>query len=208
VMYRKQNYFTYLFHFTSTRVNVLKCLGKNEEAGKLIQEALEIRELRTEPEHETMLLRSLADTQFLAGDNVKAVNTIAELKQSAGYELFSEEARMFLDVFEIVVQFEAGNPEFLANGYSSLKKNYRKALKSELHERVGLFIELLLKVGSSTAVTKKSALKAQLGALQAMFGPREHGNNEIILYDVYLLSKINDEPYYKLFLDKLGKMKP
>ena len=66
-MYKRQNYNTYLFHYTNTRINVWKCLGKTKESGALITEALASKELRSEPEHELYLMRSLADQQFHPG---------------------------------------------------------------------------------------------------------------------------------------------
>jgi tetratricopeptide (TPR) repeat protein len=207
VMYRKQNYFTYLFHYTNARINVLKCLGRNDEAGKLIQEALEIRELRSEPEHEALLVRSLADFQFLKADYAAASKTITDLKKMAGYELFSQAAKMFLDVFEMVVKLETGDTAFAVNTYSAFKKNYRKLLKSELHERVTLFIELLLKVCAATEKGKAASLKGQLVKLQELIGENEHGSNEIILYDLFLVAKTGGRSYYDLFLQKMGRIK-
>jgi hypothetical protein len=207
VMFRKQNYFTYLFHYTNVRINVLKCLGKNAEAGKLIQEALETRELRAEPEHEAYLMRSQADYQFLQGDYAGALESIAHVKRLEGYESMTHETKLFLDVFELAVKLEAGDFSFVADGHSRLKKAYRKLMKDERHARVSLFVELLTKVSAAIEHGKKPALKGQLDKLKEMFHESEHGNNEIILYDLYLKAKIAGTSYYELFVQKMSQYK-
>jgi hypothetical protein len=203
VMYRKQNYFTYLFHYTNVRINVMKCLGKNKEAGELIREALATRELRAEPEHEAYLLRSLADYQFLSQDYAAAIDTLALLKKAAGYEQLTEDARMYLDVFEMVVHQAAGDVAFPANEFSNFKRSYRRLLKEERHARVALFLELLLKVCAAQEKGKSANIKTQLPRLQELFNDGEHGNNEIILYDVLLEAKVYGRDYYEFFLQKI-----
>ncbi len=207
VMYKKQNYVTYLFHYTNARIETYKCLGKNEEAGRLIEEALATRELRAEAEHEAFLIRSLADQQFLKGDFKAAVATINSIKKLPGYELFTEEARMYLDVFEMAVRLDAGETDFAAKEYSNFKKNYRKLLKADKHERVSLFVEMLVKVCAAFEKGKTPSLKHQLPRLQEMFGQGEHGNNEIILYDLYMLAKTTGQAYDTLFVQKMAKLK-
>jgi hypothetical protein len=206
VMYKKQNYYTYLFNYTNVRTNVLKCLGRNDEAGVLIRQNLLVRELRSDAENLAHLTLDLADHQFLSRDFAAAAATIADLKKLEGYDLLSDQARMFLDVFEMVVQLELEKYDFPAQAFLSLKKNYRKLLKQPSHERVTLFVELLIKVAASLEKGKTPALKAQFGRLQELFRENEHGSNEILLYDLYLQAKSTDGNYYELFVQKMRRL--
>ena len=205
-MFRKQNFQTYFFHYTNARINTLKSLGKNEAAIVLIQEALGMREMRTEPEKEAFLTISLADSQFLHGEYKAAVGTIAALKGLAGYELLQTDIHMFVDVFEMVVRLEAGDAEFAINAYDAFKKNYRKSLKLDRHERVGLFVDLLIKVCTAQLKGKSASLKNQLPKLRELFAEGEHGTNEIIVYPIYLDAKLTGRSYYGLFLEKMSKL--
>lgn len=206
VMYRRQNFVTYLFHFTNARINVMKCLGQNEASAAVIHDALQMRELRTSPEHEVYLMRSLADQQFLSGKHKEAAATLAGIPKLEGYEAMSEESKMFLAVFEMVVRYEAGDVAYVEATYALFKKAYRRLLKSELHHRVALFSELFVKFATEGSNTKVlNAVKSQLPKLQSLFHAGEQGSNEIILYDLYLQSKVQSGSYYELFLAQMTK---
>jgi hypothetical protein len=203
-MYRRQNYYTYLFHYTNTRINVLKALGKTNEAGELIMEALGTKELRSEPEHELYLMRSLADQHFILRDYAQALQVLAGIKKLPGYRLLQDVSSMYLELFEMVVHVDNGNYGFLPEHLKDFKKSHRKLLKSSLHERVSLFLEILEKINTAAEKGKLANLKQQLPQLQTMFADGEQGGNEIILYDVYAQAKASGANYYDLFLNRLG----
>jgi hypothetical protein len=203
-MYRRQNYFTYLFHYTNTRINVWKCLGKIKEAGNLIAESLATKELRSEPEHELYLMRSLADQHFNLREYSQALEILETIKKLPGFRLLGDEARMYLDLFEMVVNVDAGHYDFVPAHAREFRKNYRKLLKSALHERVALFLEMLEKINTAAEKGKLPNLKQQMPQLQTMFLEGEQGGNEIIMYDVYAEAKATGANYYDLFLNRLG----
>jgi hypothetical protein len=205
-MYRKQNYFTYLFHFLNTKINVAKCLGNFEEAADLIREGLAVKELRSEPSHETFLMRSQADLQFLTGDYKGADETVQGIKKLAGYRLLNEDAAMYLDIFQFVLRLELGDHEFISQNFKPLCKTYKKALKNPLHERINIFLEILEKLNKAADKGKKANIGTLSENLKAHFPGNEPGGNEIFLYDLFVEAKAKDQSYASLFVSRMKQL--
>lgn len=204
-LYKKQNYFTYLFNYLNTRINVAKCLGDHKLASSLIDEGLNTKELRSDPMHEVYLMRSRADQEFMMGDAKSASTTIEKLKKLQGYRLLDETANMYLDIFEVVVRFEIGDHTFVLQNYKPLKKTHRALLKALEFERVNFFFELLVKMSKAADSNQQVHLKAPLATLSAFYeGSPAHGSNEIILYDVYIEARLKGKAYKDLFLEKMN----
>lgn len=203
-LYNKQNYFTYLFNFYHTRINVLKCIGKIEEAGNLIDEALGKKELRSNALNEVYLLRSLADQQFVTQRFAEAVKTLDGLKRTEGFGQLSEEVRMYIEVFELVNMYEAGQYTLVDQTLKPVRKLYKQAMKQEVNERTERFLDLLQRMNTAELEGKRVSLRAAYKGLEPYFeGVAEHGGNEIILYGLYILSKVEKKPYYDLFVEEM-----
>lgn len=206
-LYRRQNYFTYLFHFLNTRINVAKCLGDLETAGKLINDGLKTKELRADPSHEIFLMRSLADLQFLQGSPGAAAQTVLAIKKLAGYRLLDPNACLYLDIFEMVVNLEAGNFAFIDTNFKGIKKAHKALLKDPQNERVLFFFELLDRMNKAAEKGKQIFLKQPLATLSEFYaGTLAHGNNEIVLYDVFVEAKYKDTSYTDLFSARMKSL--
>jgi hypothetical protein len=203
-LHGKQNYHTYLFNFYHTRSNVLRCLGRMEEAGGLILEALGKKEIRSNPLHEVYLLRSLADQQFSMQQFPEAVKTLAQVKAADGYQLLSGDVQLYVEVFELVNLYEAHQYPLVETLLRPLRKQFKQVLKEEPSERTDRFLDLFSRMNTAEIEDKRVSLKAAYKGLEPYFeGPAEHGNNEIILYGLYVLSKIEKRPYYELFVERM-----
>lgn len=203
-MHGKQNYHTYLFNFYHTRINVLKCLGRLEEAGALLDEALAKKEMRANPLHEVYLLRSLADQQFSMQQFPEALATCAQVKAADGYRQLGDDVQLYMEVFELVNFFEAKRFAEVDTHMRPLRKQFKQALKDEPNERTDRFLDLLGRMATAELEDKRVSLRAAYKGLEPYFeGPAEHGNNEIILYGLYILSKLEKRPYYEMFAERM-----
>ena len=218
-MHGKQNYHTYLFNFYHTRINVLKCLGRLEEAGVLLDEALAKKELRANPLHEVYLLRSnsidngqddsQADQQFSKELFPEALKTIAQVKAADGYRQLGDDVQLYVEVFELINCFEAKQYAEVDTRLRPMRKQFKQVLKDEPNERTDRFLDLLGRMATAEMEEKRVSLRAAYKGLEPYFeGPAEHGNNEIILYGLYILSKLEKRPYYEMFVERMQSAIP
>jgi hypothetical protein len=205
-MHHKQNYFAYLFNYINSNINVAKSLGKIKEADTLISEGLASKELCAVPEQELYLMCSLADQQFLLRQYPKALATIQAVRKLQGYRQVDEELRLYIEVFEMVLQLECKNSQIMPDRFSEIKKAYRQILKSEKHEATLLFMELLVKIGAALDRGKQPNISKLVSQLGTMVKEDDHGANSIINYNIYAQAKAADNDYYTLFLEHMQKL--
>lgn len=204
-MFRKQNYLTYAFNYYNVKVNILKCIGKSEEAEEEIREALSINEVKNVPTNEVFLLISLADQQFNNGDFAGAIATTKKVRAHKSYSLLSSLHSMFFDVFALVLHFEEGDLTYYDKNIKAFRKTYKSILKRPVQDRTVRFLELLGRLYNAAIEDKRVSIKSAYKGFKDMFGDYEHGDNEIILYDTYLLSKRDERSYYELFSEKMDR---
>jgi hypothetical protein len=204
-MHHKQNYFAYLLYFINSSINVSKYLGKSDKSGQLIHEALNTKELRMKSDFEFFLMRSLADQHFLIGEYSKALQTMQEAKKLDGYKAQEDEIKMYCTIFELLLRMECGQYSFIPEEYSEFKKTYRRFLKTEEHQSVSLFLEILVKINSALEKGKLPNLKKMIHELDAICKDEELGGNSIINYAIYANAKAKGIDYYQLQLDTISK---
>ena len=207
-MYGKQNYFTYLFNYYNIKINLLKAQGKLPAAAKLIREALAQKEIRNRGDNHIFLLRSLADHQFNSQRFQDAVGTLARLKAEPAYKKMDDEIRMFVEIFEMITHLEAGDLSHIPNSFKLFKRSFRATLKSEEHIGTKKFLDILVRMNTSLAEGKKLSLKMALKSYKALVSESEYGDNQIVMYDLYLQARLEDRPYYDLFLDNIRQKSP
>jgi hypothetical protein len=202
-MYSKQNYSTYLFNYYNIKINLLKAQGKLPEAAKLIREALAQKELRNRGDSHIFLLRSMADHQFNSQRYQDAVGTLARLKAESSYKKMDEEIRLFVEIFEMITHFEAGDTAHIQNNFKLFKRSFRQTLKSEEHAGTRKFIDILVRMNTSQAEDKNLSLKTALKSYKSLVSESEYGDNQIVMYDLYLQARLEERPYYELFLENI-----
>lgn len=207
-MYSKQNYFTYLFNYYNIKINLLKAQGKLPEAAKLIREALSQKELRTSGDNHIFLLRSLADHQFNSQRFQDAVGTLARLKAEPAYKKMDHEIRMFVEIFEMITHLEAGDLKHIPNNFKVFKRSFRATLKAEDHAGTKKFLDILLRINTSRVEGKKLSLKTALKSYKALVSESEYGDNQIVMYDLYLQSLLEGRPYFELFQENIRQKTP
>ncbi|MEM0996453.1 MAG: hypothetical protein AAGN35_05215 [Bacteroidota bacterium] len=200
-LFNKQNYFTYLFNYYNIKINLLKANGDAKGVEKIIRAALDQKEIRSRGDNVCYLLRSLADHQFNSQRFQDAVSTIARLKAESSYEKLNQEVRLFIEIFEMINHFEAGDHAFMENNFKEFKRSFRALLKQEENAPTKRFLEILQRMNTAAVEGRKVSLRAALKGYKEMTSESEYGDNHIIMYDLYLQSRLEGRPYYELFLE-------
>lgn len=204
LMHSKQNYFAYLFYYTNTSVNVLKCLGKTDAAGQLLQEALATKEIRSNPEAELYLVQSLADQMFIVGNHAQALAMLKDSRNLAGYRMVHDEIRMGVEIYELVASMECGSYAEVESRVAEIRKSYKKLLKSEDHQSADVFLDILPKISAAVEKGKQPRIQKQVETLRGLIKPSQLGGNLNLSYAHYAESKLTGKNYYALFLQSVG----
>ncbi len=206
--YKKQNFNEFGFHYFLTSVYNLKLSGELNLAGDRLAEAFRHREIFQQEIHELYLLISLADQHFSSQVYTEALATIEQVLKHKSFSFLDEEVRFYVHVFQLVNQYESGAYKQVEKSYQSLRKRFKPILKDEFYARSTRFLEILMRLNRAEIEGKKVFLKSAYQHFSNDFPPAEIGSNQIIQYEVYLQSKLNEESYYALLLKMVQKKKP
>lgn len=209
-LYDRQNYNQYAFFYYSSSAYCLKLMGKLDESGEVLKEAFTQKELLKNETHELYLLLSLADQHFSQMLFPQALDTITRIIEHKNFAFFDEELRFFIHVFEMVTLFEAGEYEQVNQRYKAFRKTYKRFLKDEFYTQTLKFMEIVVRMNTAQLEGKKVFLKSAYKGYISEFPKSEIGDNKVILYEVYLKSKLDQRPYYELLMEevrrRIGKM--
>ena len=204
-MYDKQYYNQYAFFYYSAHVYALKLSGKLDESGELLKDALAQKDLMKNDTHELYLLLSLSDQYFSQSLFPQSLDIIKKISSHKSFNLFDEELRFFIHIFEIVSLYEASQHSKVDQKYKSLKKTYKHFLKDDFYSDARKFLEIIIRMNTAAIEGRKVFLKSAYKGYVAEFSRSEIGDNQVILYDVYLKSKLEQRPYYELLVEEVNK---
>jgi hypothetical protein len=196
--YQHQNYQEYAFHYYSTLVFTLKQRGDLAEAERLLSEALQQEDILIEEPYRLYLLISQADLYFLQERYPEALATLTHIEADDSYAQLDEEIQLYIQVFTLVNQYEAGQYEEAEVTYKAIRRQFRSLLRDEFYARVRRFLDLMMRLVAAATEQKGLHLRTIYRNFSREFGPSEIGSNQIILYDVYLQSKAEAQPYADL----------
>lgn len=209
LMYDRQNFNELSFHYYAPKVYNLKLMGELDEAGEVLKEALHHKEILQNELHELYMLISLSDQYFSQGLHSKAADVIRKIKAHSGVGYLDEELRFYVAIFEIVNLFEARAYQDAQKLNKALRKRYKHFLKDEFYSKAQKFLELVVRLINAELEGKKVFLKAAYKNFIETFPKSEIGENQIILYEVYLLSKLSEEKsYYELLCEEVKTKLP
>lgn len=208
-MYDKQNFNELSFHYYAPKVYNLKLMGELDEAGEVLKEALRHKEILQNELHELYMLISLSDQYFSQKLHSKAADMIRRIKAHAGVGYLDEELRFYVAIFEIVNLFEARAYEEAQKLNKALRKRYKTFLKDDFYTKAQKFLELVVRLITAEIEGKKVFLKAAYKNFVETYPKSEIGENHIILYEVYLQSKLSEEKsYYELLCEEVKTKLP
>ncbi len=203
--FKKQNYNEYAFHYFSAKVFNLKHKGHIAEAATWLQEALDQPDILLQPTYEAYLLISLADQLFCQQQYQPALQALQQLDQHPGFQLMAEEIQFFVAVFKIVNLFCLADHAETELQVKELRKQHKKLLKDEFYAKADRFLDLLSRMNAAGAEGKRMQLRAAYEGFLRDFPPSEIGGNEIIIYELFLQSRLDDQTsYYTLLQARAG----
>jgi len=204
-MYKKQNFNEYAFYFYGNNAYTLKLLGELDKAAQTLKEAFSHKEIFQNEVYELYLLLSLADQYFSQHEFEKAAEVLKKITAHKGFSYLDEEVRLYIKIFEVVNSFEAGNYQYAEQCFKAIKKSFRSLLKDDFYQKPKKFLEILMRLNSAAMEGRKVFLKAAYRNFVSDFPASEIGDNQIILYEVYLKSKLEEKSYYKLLCEEVAK---
>jgi hypothetical protein len=196
--YQSQNYQEFAFHYYSTRVFTLKHQGALPEADQLLRQALKQEDILIEKPYEIYLKISQADLLFLQGDYEAALDKVSRLQAHGSFAQLDEEMQLYLAVFGLINRYEAGQYVEAEVAYKEMRREHRALLRDEFYAHVRRFTDILMRLITAATDDKGMHLRATHRNFVRDFGPSEIGSNQIILYDVYLQGKAEEQPYAEL----------
>ena len=204
-MYGKQNFNQFAFYYYSAIVYCLKLTGRLDEAGDVAREAISYNIQLQNETNQLYLQLSLADQYFSQSLFPQALEVLKKVIKHKNFSFFDEELRFYIHIFELVNSYEAGTYERTNELYKKLKKSFKHFLKDDFYGKARKFVELVMRLNQAEIEGKRVFLKSAYKNFVADYHKSEIGDNQIILYEVYLQSKLEERPYYELLCEEVEK---
>lgn len=205
-MYKKQNFNEYAFYFYGNNAYTLKLLGELDKAAASLKEAFNQKEIFQNEVYELYLLLSLADQYFSQNKFEEAAEIVKKITGHKGFSYLDEEVRLYIKIFEVVNSYEAQHYSYTETCYQSIKKSFRSLLRDEFFQKPRKFLEIVMRLNTAAIEGRNVFLKAAYRNFVSDFPASEIGDNQIILYEVYLKSKLEeDTTYYELLCKEVEK---
>ncbi len=204
-MFKKQNFNEFAFYYYTSSVYTLKLLGRLDKAGQTLDEAFSYKEILQNDISELYLLISLADQYFSESCYDRAKETLEKIISHSGFNVLDEELRFYIHIFEIVNAYEAKDFELADTRYRLLRKQFRYLLKDEFYAKAKRFIDLVMRMNTAAIEGKRVFLKAAYKNFVNEFQGSEIGDNQVIIYETYLKSKLEEKSYYDLLVDEVSR---
>jgi len=204
-MYDRQNFNQYAFHYFSAKIYCFKLTGRLDEAGEALKEALSHNAILEDERTHLYLRLSLVDQYFCQMLFPQAIEVLKKITQHKKFNLFDEELQFYIYILEIVNSYEAGTYDRTTQLYKKIRKSFKKFVKDDFYAKANKFLEIVMRLNQAAIDGKRVFLKSAYKNFISEFPKPEIGDNQIILYEVYLLSKLEERPYYDLLLEEVEK---
>ncbi len=205
LMYDKQNFNQFAFFFYSAKIYCFKLTGRLDEASDISKEALSHNAILKNETNQLYLQLSMADQYFSQMLFPQALELLKKVISHKNFSYFDEELQFYVHIFEIVISYEAGNYQKTTQLYKKLRKNFKRFIKDEFYAKAYKFLEIVIRMNQAEIEGKRVFLKSAYKNFVSEYPKSEIGDNQIILYEVYLLSKLEERPYYELLLEEVPK---
>lgn len=204
-MYHRQNYQEYVVYYYNAKINNQKLLGDLEGASVTLKNALQHKEILQNNLNELIFMISLADQYFCQNLYIHAIDTLQKLKTHKKFAQLSDEIRYYLVIFEMICQFEAKNYGQITHLFQAIKTEFKAIWKDESYDRSHKLVEILMRMTQAAIDGKKTFIKSAYKSFLEEYGSSEVSDNHIIMYELYLQSKVEEKEYYTLLCEFVGK---
>ena len=155
--------------------------------------------------HSIFLYLNLATSYYCSGDVDKALDYLKEILAYDTYKKLSIEWQFAVSFVEIILRIESEDFDYVSHRLAETKRVFRTALKTEAYEKERDFLDILKEIVSNPQPfkSKKFITKATKFITKANTKAFELASNEGINYQIWLESKIHNQDYYKILLEKI-----
>jgi hypothetical protein len=88
---------------------------------------------------------------------------------------------------------------------AEIRKMFRNQLKDDEYRREAKFLQILLRINKGVTTDLNVNLMEAYKQFTASYPPSEVGGNEIIMYENYLQSKLEERPYYEIYCQEIAR---
>lgn len=203
-MYKKQNFNEFAFYYYTSNVYTLKLLGHLDQAGNTLKEAFNHKEILQNEISELYLLISLADQYFSEERFEEAKEVLNKIISHRGINSLDEELRFYIHIFEVVNAYEAKAYDLAESRHKHMRKAFRNLLRDDFYAKARRFLEVVMRLNTAAVEGKKVFLKSAYKNFANDFPRSEIGDNQVIIYEVYLKSKLEERSYYQLLCEEVN----
>lgn len=190
--------------YAAVRAGVAALTGRNAEAIKLMESALEHRVDTTEISEWLNNQLNLAVYYFQA-DNFRKCNRTLQLIEGNHDYLVNEMGLEWCfkkNMIELIVQYELGNEDISLKSCDRIKLLYGEMLGQAMYQRVGIFLEFIRRmIKDPNIVTTPEFLADVKNAQLAWPGYKE--DVQAITFFCWLRSKMTMRQYYEVLLERM-----
>ncbi|MBL0316468.1 MAG: hypothetical protein IPP69_12075 [Flavobacteriales bacterium] len=190
--------------YAAVRAGVAALTGRNAEAIKLMESALEHRVDTTEISEWLNNQLNLAVYYFQADNFRKSNRTLQQIEGEHDY-LVNEMGLEWCfkkNMIELIVQCELGNEDIALKSCDRIKLLYGEMLGQSMYKRVGIFLEFIRHmIKDPNIVTTPEFLADVKNAQLAWPGYKE--DVQAITFFCWLRSKMAQKSYYEVLLERL-----
>lgn len=202
-MFKKQNYNEFAFYYFGNNAYTLKLLGELDKASKTLDDAFNQKEVLQNEVYEMYLLLSRADQYFSQEMYQEAGDLVKKVTGHPGFKYLDEEVKLYVRIFEIVNSYEAEDYQYADKVYSKAKRSFRALLRDDFFKKPRKFLDIIMRLNTAAIEGKNVFLRAAYRGFISEFPPSEIGDNQIILYEIYLQAKLENKSYYRLLVNKV-----
>ncbi|MEL6195114.1 MAG: hypothetical protein AAFR66_23855 [Bacteroidota bacterium] len=147
---------------------------------------------------------SLGDQYFSQELFSQAKEVLKKITTHKGFSFLDEELRFYILIFEVVNAYESKDYKFAEVRYKYIRKVFRHFLKDDFYSKAVKFLDIVMRMNTAAMENKKVFLKAAYKNFTSEFSNSEIGDNQVIIYETYLQSKLEEKSYYQLLVEEVG----
>ncbi|MEO0473110.1 MAG: hypothetical protein AAF206_26075, partial [Bacteroidota bacterium] len=138
----------------------------------------------------------------------KALDAVGQIRSHKGFQVLDEELRLFVTIFQIVNLYEDGQYKSAETQFKKLRKTYKTLLKEPFYAKAKKFLDIVMRLNRAAIEGKSVFLKSAYNHFVKDFPSSEVGDNQIIMYELYLAAKLEDDKtYYQMLCEAVDKIR-
>ncbi|MDX1906529.1 MAG: hypothetical protein SF053_05785 [Bacteroidia bacterium] len=204
-LHQRMHFGEYGFHYYSQQTLNYKLTGHLPDAGKTLEALMAQKDILRNPAYEHYIRISEADQMFCEGNPAGTATVLESLLQDKTAPAQDESRKMYLQVFLLIAYVESAQQTLAQDLAAHITRQFKPLLKEEEFGVVKRLVSLLEKILEQQLPPGDARLKTLVRRFMTQYTPQEIGDNQIILYDVYLRARQDARPYYDCLIEEVQR---